>query len=156
MRHQIRTRAKAVSLAVAISAALVVSLGGCATSAPSPATGSPDTTIPASKSCAEVGDALTVSSNAVDGRHRGLVTQEEYVRQLDESAALLKAIVAEPNSDIANALDGLIAYIDQAAPAADGGSYDIETQGFNAPSGDLVSACIAAGSDVVIQAKYGG
>lgn len=139
-----------------VMALMMTALSGCATISPSPITTNHVDTISASRTCDAVGKALTVSFNAKEGFRLGHVDHGAFVQQLTESRTLLGAVVAEPGTDIAKDLSDLVSFVESSVPAADGAPFDTTSTEYSDLVGTLGGACTAAGSDVIIEAAYGG
>lgn len=149
--------ARLMPVAAVVSTAIVLALGGCSTSFENtPVIPSHDTTIPASRTCGALGEALTISFNGVDGYQRGAISHDSYLQDLEQSKSLLTAIVAEPETAIAKTLGELISYIENAAPTAEGEPFDTSSAEYGAAINMLGRECEAAGSEIAIMAKYGG
>ncbi len=136
-------------------AALVLGAAGCSAGDPDPAPTAAPVSIPAEDTCGAFGDVLTILNNADVAWREGRFADSEMSGARILAARVQARIVAEPGSEIADAL----ARMQEAVQPADSGFSlrgDFTSAEWREAQDDFFLACDAEGFPPATQAWTGG
>lgn len=142
-------------MASGAGAALVLGLAGCSADDPEPAPTTVAVTVPAEETCGAFGDVLTIINNAGIAWREGRFADSEMNGARVLAARVQARIVAEPGTEIADALGRMQEAVQ---PAASGSSLrgDFTSAEWREAQDDFFMACDAEGFPPATQGWTGG